>query len=142
MAQEKGITLLHEGMLELPEMQADESRLFNAFYNLVNNAIAEVPKGGSITIKGQIESNGKTIHVSVMDTGRGMPAEIRDTLFTSRVISSKQGGTGLGTKIVKDVVEAHSGVIAVESEINVGTIFHIHFPMEVSTGLPSDNVCS
>ena len=142
MAQEKGITLLHEGIVELPEMQADESRLFNAFYNLVNNAIAEVPQGGSITIKGQIESNGKTIHVSVMDTGRGMPAEIRDTLFTSRVISRKQGGTGLGTKIVKDVVEAHSGVIEVESEINVGTIFHIHFPMEVSTGPPSDNLCS
>jgi len=134
MAQEKGITLRHEGVSELPEMQADESRLFNAFYNLVNNAIAEVPQGGSITIKGQIESNGKTVHLSVMDTGRGMPAEIRDTLFTSRVISRKQGGTGLGTKIVKDVVEAHAGVIAVESEINVGTVFHIHLPMEVSTG--------
>jgi len=130
MAQEKGITLLHEGILELPEMQADESRLFNAFYNLVNNAIAEVPQGGSITIKGEIESKGKTVHVSVMDTGRGMPAEIRDTLFTSRVVSQKQGGTGLGTKIVKDVIEAHSGVIAVESEMNVGTTFHIHLPME------------
>jgi len=142
MAQEKGIKLHHEGILELPEMQADESRLFNAFYNLVNNAIAEVPQGGSITIKGQIEPKGKTVHVSVMDTGRGMPAEIRDTLFTSRVISRKKGGTGLGTKIVKDVIEAHSGVIAVESEINVGTIFHIHLPMEVSTGPPSDNTVS
>ncbi|HBP86809.1 MAG TPA: hypothetical protein DD706_03835, partial [Nitrospiraceae bacterium] len=128
-AQEKGITLVHEGILELPVMQADESRLFNAFYNLVNNAISEVPKGGSITIKGQIEAMGKTVHVSVIDTGRGMPAEIRDTLFTSRAISRKQGGTGLGTKIVKDVIEAHSGVIAVESEINVGTIFHIHLPL-------------
>ena len=142
MAQEKGITLLHEGILELPEMQADESRLFNAFYNLVNNAIAEVPQGGSITIKGEIESKGKTVHVSVMDTGRGMPAEIRDTLFTSRVVSQKQGGTGLGTKIVKDVIEAHSGVIAVESEMNVGTTFHIHLPIEVSTGSPSDNIGS
>ena len=139
-AQEKGITLGHEGMVELPVMQADESRLFNAFYNLVNNAISEVPQGGSITIKGQIEAMGKTVHVSVIDTGRGMPAEIRDTLFTTRVVSRKQGGTGLGTKIVKDVVEAHSGVIAVESEVNVGTIFHIHLPMEVSTGLLSDNV--
>jgi len=140
MAQEKGITLLHEGITELPEMQADEARLFNAFYNLVNNAIAEVPKGGSITIKGQIHSIGKTVHLSVIDTGRGMPAEIRDTLFTPRVISRKQGGTGLGTKIVKDVIEAHSGSIAVESEMNVGTIFHIHLPIEGSTGLSSENV--
>ena len=142
MAQEKGITLLHEGIVELPEMQADEARLFNAFYNLVNNAIAEVPKGGSITIKGQTESTGKTVHVSVTDTGRGMPAEIRDTLFTPRVISRKQGGTGLGTKIVKDVIEAHAGVIAVESEMNVGTTFHIHLPIEVSTGLPSERIVS
>lgn len=141
-AQEKGITLFHEGIVELPEMQADESRLFNAFYNLVNNAIAEIPQGGSITIKGQIESMGQTIHVSVIDTGRGMPAEIRDTLFTPRVISRKQGGTGLGTKIVKDVIEAHSGVIGVESEMNVGTIFHIHLPIEVSRGLPSDSIIS
>ena len=142
MAQEKGIRLLHEGILELPEMQADESRLFNAFYNLVNNAIAEVPQGGSITIKGEIESKEKTVHVSVMDTGRGMPAEIRDSLFTSRVVSQKQGGTGLGTKIVKDVIEAHSGVIAVESALNVGTTFHIHLPIEGSTGSPSDNIGS
>jgi signal transduction histidine kinase len=142
MAQEKGITLLHEGILELPEMQADESRLFNAFYNLVNNAIAEVPHGGSITIKAQIESKGKTVHVSVMDTGRGMPAEIRDRLFTSRVISQKQGGTGLGTKIVKDVIEAHFGEIAVESEMNVGTTFHIHLPMEPSTDSLSKNIVS
>ena len=42
-AQDKGITLRHEGIAELPEMQADASRLFNAFYNLVNNAISEVP---------------------------------------------------------------------------------------------------
>jgi signal transduction histidine kinase len=139
-AQEKGISLHHEGIVELPEMQADECRLFNAFYNLVNNAISEIPAGGSITIKGQIEEMGKRVHVSVIDTGRGMPAEIRDTLFTPRVISRKQGGTGLGTKIVKDVIEAHSGVIAVESEMNVGTIFHIHLPIEVSTGLLSDNV--
>lgn len=80
--------------------------------------------------------------MSVFDTGRGMPAEIKEILFTPRVISRKRGGTGLGTKIVKDVVEARSGVIAVESEINVGTICHIHLPMEPSTGLPLDSLFS
>ncbi len=141
-AKEKNITLHHEGILELPEIQADESRLFNAFYNLVNNAIAEVPSGGSITVKGKVDSQEKRVHVSVVDTGRGMPAEIRDTLFTSKVRSQKKGGTGLGTKIVKDVIEAHSGVISVESEINVGTSFHIHLPMEAPLSDLSDNACS
>ena len=138
-AQEKGITLLHEGIRELPEIQADEARLFNAFYNLVNNAVSEVPKGGSITIKGQIERIGKTLHLLVIDTGRGMPAEVRDSLFSPRVISRKQGGSGLGTKIVKDIVEAHAGVIAVESEMDVGTTIHIHLPMQGPTASHSGN---
>lgn len=64
------------------------------------------------------------------DTGRGMPPEIRDSLFSARAVSRKAGGTGLGTKIVKDVVEAHKGQITVESEIGVGTTFHIRLPLD------------
>jgi len=45
-AQEKSITLLSDGLETLPKIEADDGRLFNAFYNLVNNAIAEVPGGG------------------------------------------------------------------------------------------------
>jgi signal transduction histidine kinase len=57
-----------------------------------------------------------------------MPPEVRDRLFTKRVISTKPGGTGLGTKIVKDVVDAHGGTIWVESELGVGTTIHIRLP--------------
>jgi nitrogen-specific signal transduction histidine kinase len=45
--------------------------------------------------------------LAVADNGRGMPPEIRDRLFSAKAVSSKKGGTGLGTKIVKDVVDAH-----------------------------------
>jgi signal transduction histidine kinase len=45
-------------------------------------------------------------------------------------ISRKVGGTGLGTKIVKDVVDAHRGGITVESEPGVGTSFHLTLPVE------------
>jgi signal transduction histidine kinase len=58
-----------------------------------------------------------------------MPPEIRDALFTSATTSSKRGGTGLGTKIVKDVVDAHNGKISVESEVGIGTTFHIFLPL-------------
>lgn len=128
-AQEKGITLLHEGIQDLPDIQADEPRLFNAFYNLVNNAITEVPSGGTITIRGKFNKQDHALHIEVQDTGRGMPAEIRDSLFGSSAISRKPGGTGLGTKIVKDVVDAHHGEISVQSEVGIGTTFNINLPI-------------
>ncbi len=54
-----------------------------------------------------------------------MSPEVRDSLFSYKAISRKVGGTGLGTKIVKDVVDAHGGTIAVESKEGEGTAFHI-----------------
>jgi signal transduction histidine kinase len=129
MADEKGISLHQEGIRDITEIQADEGRLFNAFYNLVNNAIAEVPPGGVITIYGRLQPEDQTLHIEVRDTGRGMPAEIRDSLFSAATISRKKRGTGLGTKIVKDVVDAHHGNITVESEIGKGTVFNINLPI-------------
>lgn len=129
MADEKDIRLNQEGIQNIPDIQADEGRLFNAFYNLVNNAIAEVPPGGCITILGHLHPENQTLHIEVKDTGRGMPAEIRDSLFTTSAMSKKKGGTGLGTKIVKDVVDAHHGKITVESEVGIGTTFNINLPL-------------
>lgn len=127
LAQEKGVVVKTEGLSTLPVILADERRLYNAFYNLVNNAIPEVPPGGSVTIRGQAEAD--AVQVVVTDTGRGMPPEVRDSLFTTRAISRKQGGTGLGTKIVKDVIDAHGGRIGVESREGVGTTFSIYLPV-------------
>lgn len=131
LADQQGITLHTLDLETLPPIQADENRLFNAFYNLVNNAIPEVPSGGSVTVRGRLDPGSKTVVLSVVDTGKGMPPEIRDSLFTYRTISSgKSGGTGLGTKIVKDVVAAHGGRITVESQVGTGTAFHITLPVE------------
>ncbi|MDX1410707.1 MAG: PAS domain S-box protein, partial [Nitrospirales bacterium] len=128
-AGEKGITLDCKGLDSLPNLEADERRLFNAFYNLINNAIPEVSSGGSVTVSGTVGQGGKTVKISITDTGRGMPPEIRDNLFTHQGISKKKGGTGLGLKIVKDVVDAHKGHITVESEEGVGTSFHLTLPI-------------
>src|SRR5581483_6650848 len=104
-----------DGLERLPEIVADEQRLYNALYNIVNNAIPEVSPGGSVTIEGRLESAEGPLCLTVRDTGRGMPPEIRDSLFSGRAISRKEGGTGLGTRIVKDAVDAHGGTITVES---------------------------
>ena len=128
-AAEKAVALYAEGLESLPVIQADERRLFNAFYNVIDNAIPEVPPGGSVTVRGQVDVGADELVISVADTGRGMPPDLRDSLFTMQAVSRKAGGTGLGTKIVKDVVAAHKGSIRVESELGVGTTIHIRLPL-------------
>jgi signal transduction histidine kinase len=129
MAQERQVNLKTEQLERLPIIVADERRLYNAFYNLVNNAIPEIPPGGSVTVRGMHDQAADTITVSVVDTGKGMLPEVRDRLFTARTLSSKPGGTGLGTKIIKDVVKAHDGTIWVESALGCGSTFHITLPV-------------
>ncbi len=128
-AAEKDIRLLKNGLDALPVIDADERRLFNAFYNLINNAIPEVPPRGSITVSGSPGPHPDTVELVVADTGRGMPSDVRDRLFTPQAISTKKEGTGLGTKIVKDAVDLHHGQIRVESEPGKGTRFYILLPL-------------
>ena len=139
MAKKKGVTLRSQNLDGLPTIEADEQRLYNAFYNLVNNAISEVSAGGSVTILGEAAQTADVLDISVIDTGRGMPPEIRDSLFTARAISRKSGGTGLGTKIVKDVIDAHKGHINVESTVGVGTTFRLILPIRQVKAVQSPN---
>jgi signal transduction histidine kinase len=127
-AKERHLLLCTEGIDALPPIMADERRLFNALYNLVNNAIPEVPAGGSITIQGRAAPEAGGVVVSVADTGRGMRPEVLARLFTGQATSRKPGSIGLGTKIVKDVVDAHGGRVTVDSQEGKGTTFHVFLP--------------
>ena len=129
-AEQRQVALHMEGLQALPAIAGDEARLYSLLYNLVNNAIPEVPPQGAVTIRGSHAAGDDCIRLHVADTGNGMPAEIRDHLFTNRLVSSKNGGTGLGTKIVKDVVDMHGGRITVDSEPGRGTTFEIRLPIE------------
>jgi signal transduction histidine kinase len=64
-----------------------------------------------------------------------MPQVIRERLFSTRAISAKPGGTGLGTKIIKDAIEIHKGEITVESEEGVGTTFRIRLSVDPAQAL-------
>ena len=138
LVEQKQLVLRMEGLETLPPIMADENRLYSALYNLVHNAIPEIPPHGSITIRGRFDAANKSIVLTIQDTGKGMSPEVRDSLFTARVISRKAGGTGLGTKIIKDVVDAHGGQIAVESQEGKGTTFVIRLPFHppASPGKP------
>ena len=128
-ANEKGVALHTQDLDKLPLLQADERRLFAALYNLTGNAIPEVPRGGTVTIRGHADMNTGVLELVVADTGRGMPPDVRERLFTENAVSTKIGGTGLGTKIVKDAIDAHHGQIKVESVEDQGTTIHISLPL-------------
>jgi signal transduction histidine kinase len=121
----------------LPPIVADEARLYSAFYNLTHNAIPEVTPQGLITIHGEIDSATKSVILTFKDTGKGMPPEIRDSLFTAGAVSRKGGGTGLGTKIIKEAIDAHGGRISVQSEPGRGTTFEIRLPIDARDLLKS-----
>ncbi len=128
-AQGKGIALCTEGLDNLPDIEADGRRLFHAFFNLVNNALSATPAGGAISVRGILGSDEQTLILSVTDTGRGMPPEVVQNLFTSQRLSTKHSGTGLGMKIIKEVIDAHSGHISVESHEGTGTTFFVRLPV-------------
>ena len=115
---------------DLPPIEFDRKQMYNALYNLVNNAIPETPAGGTVTLTTRAPEPGSdTLTVEVRDTGRGMPEHIRIRLFTDEALSTKPGGTGLGTKIVAGVIRRHNGTIRVESEQEVGTAFTVRLPL-------------
>jgi signal transduction histidine kinase/putative methionine-R-sulfoxide reductase with GAF domain len=107
----------------------DETKMTRVLHNLVRNAVEamEAKGGGKLTIRALRQ--GADFVVSVSDTGKGIPSEIRDRLFQSFVTSGKRGGTGLGLAIVKKIVDEHAGSIEVDS-CEKGTTFTIRIPQE------------
>jgi histidine kinase len=104
---------------DLPPLQADEDRITQVLVNLVANAIQYTPEGGDVTISAVRQAD--EIHISVKDTGIGIPPEHLANLFTRfyRVDKSRSrnagGGSGIGLTIAKHLVEAHGGRIWAES---------------------------
>lgn len=133
-AQNAAVTLQVEAPAGLPPVVGDEKQLYNALYNLVNNAIQACAAGDTVTVRAAVVSAGAWPEggyalLQVEDTGSGIPDEVRARLFTDDAISTKPGGTGLGTRIIGDVVRAHGGAIEVDSEVGVGTTMTVKLPL-------------
>ncbi|MBI3911341.1 MAG: GAF domain-containing sensor histidine kinase [Armatimonadetes bacterium] len=131
-ADRAGVKLDTTGLGEATRAEIDRKRMYNALYNLINNAIPETPAGGRVSVRTALaEQEGEPgLQIVVADTGRGMPEHIRARVFTDQAVSTKPGGTGLGTRIVKNVVDAHHGTILVASQEGKGTTFTIWIPQK------------
>ncbi len=105
----------------------DNTAMLRLFTNLFKNAIEAMPEGGLLTVKMQKEDNSLKIFIS--DTGSGMSKETLSKIFTP-FYSTKANGMGLGLPYCKQVIDAHNGLITVDSEENKGTSFTIILPIK------------
>ncbi len=117
--------------LECPKnlglIRADARRLGQILDHLVENALAQTPAGGTVTIAAK-KALGE-IQLTVSDTGRGIPFHVQAHIF-DRFIGRERGGPGLGLALVKALTELHGGWVALESEPGAGAAFTCHLPEE------------
>ncbi|KPJ78507.1 MAG: transcriptional regulator [Deltaproteobacteria bacterium SG8_13] len=112
---------------DLPEISADSAMLYQAFLNILINAIQAMPDGGRITIKTGI--NHQSVEVSFEDEGGGIPNELLERIWNP-FFTTKEKGTGLGLGIVKKIIEMHGGRIAIQNRPEGGSYVMITLPIE------------
>ena len=125
---EKQLITVQEEFHALPIIRMDREQMKQAILNLLLNAIQAMPGGGSLTLKGQNSEDGQWIHISIQDSGVGIPGEDMDQLFNP-FFSTKEGGMGLGLSIAHRIIDQHRGKIEVESTPGEGTLFRIWLPI-------------
>ena len=130
---EKGILFFLDVQPGISPLNLDEEKISIALDNLFDNAVKYTPPGGTITVKIKEENN--FIHVTITDTGIGIPKNQINKLFVKffradNAMRFQTSGSGLGLYVVKNVVESHGGAITITSEENKGTtiIFTIPVP--------------
>jgi signal transduction histidine kinase len=116
--------------IEAPDAEAEiePHAMTRVFQNLISNAVDALPdKDGVVEIHVKIIEP-DSICITVSDNGCGIPEKIRTTLWEPFVTAGKKSGTGLGTSIVKSIVEGHGGTIDFTTETDKGTTFTIVMP--------------
>ncbi len=113
------------------EVMIDPGQIRRALDNLLTNAREAMNSraSGIPTATVRTEIAGDRYRILISDTGPGIPAQIRNTLFDPLVTSGKKGGTGMGLWNVKKIVEAHQGQIMIESTTGGGTTFILDLPV-------------
>lgn len=127
-SEEKHITISTDFAQEC-QASVDPTRLSQAFANLLDNALKYTPNGGRVSLACRAEAN--TVTVSIRDNGMGIPAHDQPHIWERLYRGDKsrtQRGLGLGLSLVKAIVEAHHGTVAVKSEAGQGAEFVITVP--------------
>ncbi|MGE5632073.1 MAG: sensor histidine kinase [Caulobacteraceae bacterium] len=129
--EDRDIELTFDTEIEEKVVACDPDKVERIILNLLSNAVKFTQKGGHIYVNIYEESH--KIIISVKDTGIGIPAEKKDSVFEKFVQVDKTStrnreGSGIGLSIVKSLVEMHNGTISLKSEPGMGSEFIIEIP--------------
>jgi two-component system, NtrC family, sensor histidine kinase PilS len=116
-----------------PEIEADQDRLHQVFWNLFNNAIEAMPHGGTLKVstdRSTVEQGADhdTLRIRIEDTGEGIPPDAIDRIFDP-FYTRRSGGTGLGLAISRRIIQDHGGQIEAMNGEDMGTTFEIRLPV-------------
>ena len=118
----------------LPEVQLDANHVEQIFMGLVTNALEATPNGGRVTIRtNTLKDNGSAtnVHISIEDTGEGIPVDSRERVFDP-FFTTKPDGTGIGLPLARKFVERNGGKIIVSDGPSGGAKFDVVFPVRGS----------
>ena len=126
---------------DLPFARCDADKMKRALSELIENAVSFMPNGGTLRIAADFVPAGQGsreirlapssayVRLTVADTGPGVPAELKEKIFTP-FFTSRVKGMGLGLSIVKGIVDAHHGVLRETGEPGRGAQFEIYLPTD------------
>ena len=132
----RGVTFQQQYDPSLPDIWADRNHLTQVFLNLVRNAWEAMPHGGVITVTTKRPSEpvrvgprgGRMLLIELADEGVGIPADIRQKLFTP-FFTTKAKGSGLGLAISHKIIEEHGGRFVIKSTPGQGTTVRVYLPV-------------
>ncbi len=116
------------------QIRIDPQQIKQVLINLIRNAAESIGEQGAVTLRARLDDkwlNDRALDVvilEVVDTGKGIPAEVEKRLFDP-FFTTKDSGTGLGLPIAARIVEKHHGALQYQTQVDVGTTFGIILPL-------------
>jgi signal transduction histidine kinase len=135
-ASAQGVKIVEKFQSEDMRLPLDRQQLCQALMNILLNAIQAMPKGGTLTVRAELEASpagsqtggSSRARVVISDTGPGIPPESLDRIFEP-YFTTKEGGTGLGLAMARRIIEEHQGSINAGNESGGGARFVIDLPL-------------
>jgi two-component system nitrogen regulation sensor histidine kinase GlnL len=114
----------------LPLLNADRVKLEQVLLNLLVNAMEAMPQGGLLSIRADeiFADEAQSIRIEVMDSGSGIPDDVRDRIFDP-YFTTKNEGTGMGLALCDKIVREHRGTLDFRNSAE-GTVFELTLPRE------------